>query len=407
MLLVKKFGLRGILGCVVESTSLRNKVEGQDDPRRSFRALIILGPSAVPTKVRQMSDKHGTMLHGEIGSGAFISLPLLESDIQCIGKDKIEIDYLSVKDGQQRAITNAVTALQEKLRNYKGGAVVIHTGPDTQCLAEDKFPIVDIPLPKDLDAADDRIQFAQNAKMLTENKCHDCPRREQHLALMETKSMLEASLAKIQFSMSDQNVSLIKEFELRLGVLEQLHYIDAGRAVQVKGRAACEVNTCDSLIVTELIFENVLTDLSPEEAVSLLSCLICQHKSEETTEVELPASLEKARDKLMTIALGLGNLQLKHGIDVVPADYVTQTVNPALMGVVYEWARGTAFATICDSTDIEEGSIVRSITRLEETCREVRNAARVIGNPKLFQDMVTASELIKRDIVFAGSLYLT
>ncbi len=54
-----------------------------------------------------------------------------------------------------------------------------------------------------------------------------------------------------------------------------------------------------------------------------------------------------------------------------------------------------------------EGSIVRCITRLDETCRDVRNAARVIGDPLLYQKMVAASELIKRDIVFAGSLYVT
>jgi antiviral helicase SKI2 len=76
------------------------------------------------------------------------------------------------------------------------------------------------------------------------------------------------------------------------------------------------------------------------------------------------------------------------------------------MQVVYEWARGTNFSTICESTDVEEGTIVRCITRLDETCRDVRNAARVIGDPKLYQDMVAASELIKRDIVFAASLYI-
>ncbi len=37
--------------------------------------------------------------------------------------------------------------------------------------------------------------------------------------------------------------------------------------------------------------------------------------------------------------------------------------------VVYEWARGTPFQDICQLTDVMEGSIVRAIVRLEETCR--------------------------------------
>jgi hypothetical protein len=45
------------------------------------------------------------------------------------------------------------------------------------------------------------------------------------------------------------------------------------------------------------------------------------------------------------------------------------------------------------------GSIVRCITRLDELFREIRNCAQVIGNP--------TSDAIKRDIVFASSLYVS
>jgi hypothetical protein len=40
---------------------------------------------------------------------------------------------------------------------------------------------------------------------------------------------------------------------------------------------------------------------------------------------------------------------------------------------------------------------VRIITRLDETCREVRDAARVIGDADLYQKMEAAQALIKRD----------
>lgn len=49
--------------------------------------------------------------------------------------------------------------------------------------------------------------------------------------------------------------------------------------------------------------------------------------------------------------------------------------------------------------------IVRCIQRLNETCKDVCNAARVIGDPELHKKMKEASTLIKRDIVFAASLY--
>ena len=63
------------------------------------------------------------------------------------------------------------------------------------------------------------------------------------------------------------------------------------------------------------------------------------------------------------------------------------------------------FADITNLTDVSEGIIVRTIQRLDEVCRDVRSAARIVGDPGLFQRMDEASQLIKRDIVFAASLY--
>ena len=48
-------------------------------------------------------------------------------------------------------------------------------------------------------------------------------------------------------------------------------------------------------------------------------------------------------------------------------------------------------------TDVAEGTIVRVITRLDETCREVRDAARVIGDAELFKKMEESQMKIKRD----------
>ena len=73
---------------------------------------------------------------------------------------------------------------------------------------------------------------------------------------------------------------------------------------------------------------------------------------------------------------------------------------------VYEWARGLSFKEIMELSVESEGTIVRVITRLDEICREVKTASIIIGNSTLHMKMSQAQELIKRDIVFAASLYL-
>jgi antiviral helicase SKI2 len=194
----------------------------------------------------------------------------------------------------------------------------------------------------------------------------------------------------------------------RKAVLKTLGYLDENEAVAVKGRVACEVNTCEELIVTEMVFEGVLNDLDPPEIVAALSSLIYQQKSEnDEFDMEIPESLLNCCKQMKTIAMNLGKIQKAHGLDVDPIEYTEGSLKFGLVHVVYEWAIGISFEQITQLTTAQEGSIVRCITRLDELCREVRNCARVVGNPTLYRKMEAASSAIKRDIVFAASLYVS
>ena len=68
--------------------------------------------------------------------------------------------------------------------------------------------------------------------------------------------------------------------------------------------------------------------------------------------------------------------------------------------------QGAKFYDICKMTPVFEGSIIRVMRRLEELLRQMINAAKAIGNNELERKFSEASTAIKRDIVFAASLYL-
>jgi antiviral helicase SKI2 len=77
-----------------------------------------------------------------------------------------------------------------------------------------------------------------------------------------------------------------------------------------------------------------------------------------------------------------------------------------LMDVVYRWACGEEFSTLTSITSCQEGIIVRCIQRTEEVLKNIRRAAKIIGDDSLCKKMEEVSETIKRDIVFADSLYI-
>ena len=116
----------------------------------------------------------------------------------------------------------------------------------------------------------------------------------------------------------------------------------------------------------------------------------------------------QGRDTIVSIAERVNSFQIQHQVILSSADSNDFVSRPrfGLVEVVYEWARGMSFHLITDLTDVLEGTIVRTITRLDETCREVKNAARIIGDPALFTKMQTCQEMIKRDITAVASLYV-
>ncbi len=206
-------------------------------------------------------------------------------------------------------------------------------------------------------------------------------------------------------ALSGESMTLTPDYRQRIDVLTALGYVDnSGGVVQIKGRVAANINTCNELILTEMIFENVLNELEPEEIAACLSCLINQNKDD--NDPHLTARLDVVRTNITHIARSLELVLSAHHVALEENDASnSQGLNFSMMEVIYEWARGTAFKDICMLTTIQEGSIVRTINRLDETCREVRNAARIIGDANLYRKMERTSECIKRDIVFANSLY--
>ncbi|KAG7391848.1 Helicase SKI2W [Phytophthora boehmeriae] len=258
----------------------------------------------------------------------------------------------------------------------------------------------------DLEVATGYSQWQQMYSMVLSHPCAtDSPSVSRVMSKVEKIFKLKAYLVRMTRELSNDSLSLFPDFQQRLSVLKRLGYISDDGVVQVKGRVACEINTCEELVLTEMIFENVLANLEPEEIVAVLSALIFQEKSQ--SEPTLTPQLESSREVVKSIAESLGLIQLEQHLEIDPAVYCKGALNFGLMEVVYEWARGMPFKQLCQLTDVQEGSIVRCITRLDEVCREVRNAARVIGDPQLYRKMEVASEAIKRDVVFASSLYLS
>ncbi|KAM0025894.1 putative RNA helicase [Helianthus debilis subsp. tardiflorus] len=375
-----------------------------DDPQKNTNAgLQIL----MPKSKRGMDDDYYSSATSRKGSGAVkIKLPhrgtaagasyeVREIDTKeflSICNAKIKIDQVGLLEDDSTAAYSktVVSLLNKKVDGNKYPPAL--------------DPVKDLKL-KDMNLVDAYHKWNNLLQKMSQNKCHNCIKLEEHIKVAREIKNYKDEVNTLKFQMSDEALQQMPDFQGRIDVLKEIGCIDSDLVVEIKGRVACEMNSGEELICTECLFENQLDDLEPEEAVALMSAFVFQQRN--ASEPSLTPRLAQAKQRLYDTAIKLGQLQAHFKIQIEPEEYARENLKFGLVEVVYEWAKGTPFADICELTDVPEGLIVRTIVRLDETCREFRNAAAIMGNSALYKKMEVASNAIKRDIVFAASLYIT
>eukprot|EP00656_Telonema_subtile_P054689 TRINITY_DN8233_c0_g1_i2.p1 TRINITY_DN8233_c0_g1~~TRINITY_DN8233_c0_g1_i2.p1 ORF type:complete len:1046 (-),score=338.04 TRINITY_DN8233_c0_g1_i2:40-3177(-) len=188
-------------------------------------------------------------------------------------------------------------------------------------------------------------------------------------------------------------------------VLRRLGHTDQEDVIQTKGRVACELNAGDELLATELIFAGVFNDVEPEQVVALMSCLVYNDKIKDDKPPKLAPDLEGSFRQLEESARKIARVAQEAKLTLDTEEYVTK-FNPGMMDLVFQWCKGAKFAEVMKLTDQYEGSIIRVMKRLDELLRQMAMAFKAIGNLELEEKFNKGAQMLKRDIVFAASLYL-
>lgn len=241
-------------------------------------------------------------------------------------------------------------------------------------------------------------------KRLYSHPLHNSPQLNSLYTIYNDKIQIETELKSAKDSLREAKSLLqMDELKHRKRVLRRLGYCTATDVIEFKGRVACELNAADELLLTEMIFNNMFTSITAAQAVSLLSCFVCDEKSS-----ELPAAADELSSllrQMQDIARRIAKVAIECKIDLDEDKYI-EKFKPYLMDVVLAWCKGATFLQICKMTDIFEGSIIRAMRRLEELLRQMVQASKTIGNTDLENKFTEGIRLLKRDIAFAASLYL-
>ncbi|KAL8492713.1 hypothetical protein ACS0TY_024058 [Phlomoides rotata] len=228
---------------------------------------------------------------------------------------------------------------------------------------------------------------------------------EHQIRSFQRKAEVNHEIQQLKTKMRDSQLQKFRdELKNRSRVLKKLGHIDADGIVQLKGRAACLIDTGDELLVTELMFNGTFNDLDHHQVAALTSCFVPGDRSSE--QIHLRAELAKPLQQLQDSARRIAEIQRECKLEINVEEYVEASVRPYVMDVIYCWSKGATFAEIIQMTDIFEGSIIRLARRLDEFLNQLKAAAHAVGEVTLEEKFGAASESLRRGIMFANSLYL-
>uniref|UniRef100_A0ABI7YVT1 Ski2 like RNA helicase n=1 Tax=Felis catus TaxID=9685 RepID=A0ABI7YVT1_FELCA len=291
------------------------------------------------------------------------------------------------KDPPIAAVTTAVQELLRLAQAYPAGPPTLD-------------PVNDLQL-KDVSVVEGGLRARKLEELIWGAQCVHSPRFSAQYLKLQERMQIQKEMERLRFLLSDQSLLLLPEYHQRVEVLRTLGYVDEAGTVKLAGRVACAMSSHE-LLLTELMFDNALSALRPEEIAALLSGLVCQSPGDPGEQ--LPSTLKQGVERVRAVAKRIGEVQVACGLNQTVEEFVGE-LNFGLVEVVYEWARGMPFSELAGLSGTPEGLVVRCIQRLAEMCRSLRGAARLVGEPVLGAKMETAATLLRRDIVFAASLY--
>jgi superfamily II RNA helicase len=190
-------------------------------------------------------------------------------------------------------------------------------------------------------------------------------------------------------------------------VVRRKDFLNEQEVVIQKGRVASHIFGVDELLITEILLQGLLVEISARQLPVLFSVFVNESKPNEKTQnpkIE-DEIIMKVFDQIRDLSKELATASKESGLDV-NVEQAQLGLNPSLMRTVSLWVEGKSFADVCMQSDEYEGNIIRSIKRLYEMLNQLSVCADVLGNKQMKQKFSDGAELLNRGIVFAASLYV-
>jgi len=188
-------------------------------------------------------------------------------------------------------------------------------------------------------------------------------------------------------------------------ILTKWNYIN--EAILTKGIIAIQINECNPIIITEIITNNFLDDMTSEEIIGYLS-IFCEpiKKGEKDSSNDFTGTplIKERINKLFKLILTMREDEPEN------SNFCNWDINLDYIDIAYNWAKSMPlYDMIKLLEDLEEhiGNFIKNMLRIYNILQGITQIYKMIHNVKIIGTLEEAQKLIIRDIVSINSIYLT
>lgn len=171
--------------------------------------------------------------------------------------------------------------------------------------------------------------------------------------------------------------------------------------VTTKGIMAAGINEVNSLLLTELITADYLSDLDERELIAVLAVFL--NARDVDRQIVCPSRILKRLAMLDTLAEECGHAEWSQS----PC-HSEWTLGREFCDMAYSWTGADNIEQVYADTGstVQVGEFVRMMIKLNNVCREVVHAAQICHKDELCHKLQRHHELLIKGVVFPQSLYV-
>lgn len=175
--------------------------------------------------------------------------------------------------------------------------------------------------------------------------------------------------------------------------------------ITIKGKVASEINECNSIMLTELVFSDLLDNIDFKDLGALLSIFGDSTKTNNKDDITSTYYHEKY-DKYINLLNEVSDYYINYENSLELYTNLKWSINIDLIEPTYRWLDNENFEILTTEYKIFEGNLIKDFLKIYNLSAEVEKIAEMLNKNNLVIEASKLKENILRDIVSVESLYI-